>query len=108
MPTASLPRTRQLTVVAEDPALRHTIGPRKGRIVTAKISVPAERLDPGPRGYRVHCIDYDATSDTYYQTGIPEDRDLFDDAPDAVLLEDPNFHCQNAYALVMFTLSRFE
>jgi hypothetical protein len=108
MPTATLPRTRLLTVIAEDPALRHTTGPKKGRIVTAKISVPAERLDPGPRGYRVHCIDYDATSDTYYDTGIADDVDAYADASDDVLLSDPNFHCQNAYALVMFTLARFE
>ena len=108
MPTATLPRTRQLTVVAEDPALRYTIGPKKGRIVTAKITVPAERLDPGPRGYRVHCIDYDSTADTYYETAISETEDSFEDASDEELLGNPNFHCQNAYALVMFTLSRFE
>jgi len=108
MPTATFPRTRQLTVIAEDPALRYTTGPKKGRIVTAKITVPAEHLDPGPRGYRVHVIDYDATTDTHYETGIPDDTDLFENASDDVLLSDPNFHCQNAYALVMFTLSRFE
>ena len=108
MPTASLPRTRRLTIVAEDPAVRYTTGPKKGRIVTAKIIVPAERLDPGPRGYRVHCIDYDSTNDTYYDTAISETEDLFEKASDDVLLNDPNFHCQNAYALVMFTLARFE
>lgn len=108
MAIATLPRTRQLTVIAEDPALVYTKGPKKGRIVTAKITVPAERLDPGPRGYRVHVIDYDATTDTYYDTGIPDDKDLYEDASNEVLLNDPNFHCQNAYALVMFTLSRFE
>ena len=108
MTIATLPRTRQLTVIAEDPALRYTTGPKKGRIVTARISVPAERLDPGPRGYRVHVIDYDATTDTHYDTGIPDDKDLYEDAPDDVLLNDPNFHCQNAYAVVMHTLARFE
>src|SRR5436309_7802809 len=108
MPTATLPRTRQLTVIAEDPALRYPTGAKKGRIVTAKITVPAERLDPGPRGYRVHCIDYDATADTYYDTAISETEDLFEKTSDEALLGDPNFHCQNAYALVMFTLSRFE
>jgi hypothetical protein len=108
MPIATQPRTRQLTVIAEDPALVYTKGPKKGRIVTAKISIPAERLDPGPRGYRIHVIDYDATTDTYYDTGISDEKDLYEDAPDDVLLNDPNFHCQNAYALVMFTLARFE
>src|SRR5262249_51533969 len=80
MPTATLPRTRQLTVIAEDPALRYKAGSKKGRIVTAKITVPAERLDPGPRGYRVHCIDYDSSADTYYDTAISETEDLFENA----------------------------
>src|SRR5436309_12830383 len=108
MPTATLPRTRQLTVIAEDPALRYPAGAKKGRIVTAKITVPAERLDPGPRGYRVHCVDYDSTADTYYDTAISESEDLFEDASDAELLGNPNFHCQNADALVTLTLPLFE
>jgi hypothetical protein len=73
-----LPRTRQLTIIAGDPTLRHPAGPKKGRVVTAKITIPAEKLDPGPRGYRVHCIDYDASSDTYYDTAISESEDLFE------------------------------
>jgi hypothetical protein len=108
MPIATVPRTRQLTVIAEDPELRYTTGPKKGRIVTARITIPAERLDPGPRGYRVHCIDYDSTNDTYYDTAISETEDQFEKASDDELLGNPNFHCQNAYALVMFTLARFE
>ena len=50
-------------------------------------------LDPamGPRGYRVHCIDYDSTNDTYYDTAISETEDLFEKAPDDELLGNPNF-----------------
>lgn len=101
-------RTRELTIVAQDPLFTYPEGhPKAGRIVTARIRVPAETLSAGPRGYRVHCIDYDATTDTYYNTDIPEDG-TFDDPDDATILDNPSFHCQNAYALVMHTLSRFE
>src|SRR2546430_2316962 len=109
MPTAALPRPRQLPATAGDPALAYTTGPKKGRVVTAKLTVPAEKLDAGPRGYRVHCIDYDASSDTYYDTAISETEDRFEKVDqDDKLLADPNFHCQNVYALIMATLSRFE
>ena len=103
-------RTRELTVVAQDPLLVYPEGhPKAGRIVTAKIRVPRETLADGPRGYRVHCIDFDATTNTYYDTRLPADDDpSFDDPTDATILGDPNFHCQNAYALVMHTLARFE
>jgi hypothetical protein len=111
-----LPRTRQLTVIAQDPSIRYRSGPRKGQIVTARVRIPAESLGPGPCGYRVHCIDYDATSDTYYDTNVPEDRDAYEEPTDARgvaqynerLLNDPSFHCQNVYALLMKTLARFE
>jgi hypothetical protein len=112
-----LPRTRQLTVIAQDPRICHKRGPKRGRIVTAKINVPAEALSPGPAGYRVHCIDFDSTTETYYNTRLPAHRDPLDDPRyeemsarefNEALLSDPNFHCQNVYALVMHTLSRFE
>jgi hypothetical protein len=101
-------RTRELTVVAQDPSFKYPPGhPKAGRIATALIRVPAEALADGPRGYRVHCIDYDASSDTYYNTRLAAD-DRYVDPADAVILGDPSFHCQNAYALVMHTLARFE
>lgn len=103
-------RTRTLTIVAQDPLFTYPEGhPKAGRIVTAKIRVPRETLSAGPRGYRVHCIDYDATTNTYYNTKLPDDDDdRFDDPDDKTILGDPNFHCQNVYALVMHTLARFE
>jgi Thermolysin metallopeptidase, catalytic domain len=104
MPAATQPRTRQLTVIAQDPALQY----KDGRIVTARITVPAETLGPGPSGYRVRCVDYDSTTDTYYDTGISSTEDAYENASNEVLLNDPSFHCQNAYAYMMHTLSRFE
>lgn len=103
-------RSRELTIVAQDPLMTYPAGhPKAGRIVTARIRVPAETLSPGPRGYRVHCIDFDATTNTYYNTDVPKETDdRFDDPSDETILGDPSFHCQNAYALVMHTLARFE
>ena len=118
MGNVTLPRSRSLTVIAQDPSIRYQLGPKAGQIVTARIRVPAESLAPGPCGYRLHCIDYDATSDTYYDTAIPEDQDLYEEPVNGTdkeiarynerLLTDPNFHCQNVYALMMQTLARFE
>ena len=110
------PRVRYLTVIAQDPSIKYKQGRKKGQIVTARVRIPAESLAPGPCGYRLHCVDYDATSNTYYDTSIPEDRDLFEEPTDPKgiarynqrLLTDPNFHCQNVYGLMMQTLSRFE
>jgi hypothetical protein len=113
-------RTRRLTVIARDPSTRYKRGPKKGRIVTARVRIPAEVLAPGPCGYRVHVIDFDATSDVHYDTALDDELDqweandlasaheLSDEKFNGALLEDPNFHCQNVYALIMATLTRFE
>jgi len=118
MAHVALPRYRQLTVIAQDPSVTYPRGPRKGQIVTARIRVPAESLAPGPCGYRLHCIDFDATTDTYYDTGISETEDRYEEPADPTpaaierynkrLLTEPDFHCQNVYALMMQTLARFE
>jgi hypothetical protein len=99
------PRTRQLTILAQDPAVRRP----DGTIVRTRIEIPAEELRPGPWGYRVQVVDYDSSTDTFYAplaTGL--DGDPFADQDDAALLADPGFHGQNVYALVMRTLARFE
>ena len=113
MPVLSQPRARTLTVVAQDPSIR-----RNGRIVTTRVSVPAERLKAGPWGHRVHVVDYDASTGTLYKPLAASkynngSGDPFAGDGDGVLrndeiLDDPRFHCQNVYALVMRTLARFE
>ena len=100
-------RDREFTVIAQDPAIR-----RNGRIVRAQVAVPAEKLDPGPRGYRVSIVDYDSSRDVLYQAvdlgRDPASPDKYREASDEDLLTDPGFHAQNTYALVMRTLARFE
>jgi hypothetical protein len=96
-------RMRQIEVVAQDPSVR-----KNNRILTAMVSIPYDDLDPGPRGYAVHVIDYDATTQTMYRpVRVPPDEVLHAPASSQIL-GDPVFHAINAYALVMLTLHRFE
>jgi len=76
MPTTPRPRFSPLTVIAQDPSVRHG-----GKIVRAQVDVPAEELSPGPCGYRVHVVDYDASTDKYYKPSMAGlDGDPFADA----------------------------
>lgn len=98
------PSTRWLSIIAQDPRVEY-----RGRILRTRVAVPHERLAPGPRGYRVHVLDYDASTDTLYQPlRLDGETDRYANAGDAVLLGDPGFHAQNVYAIVMRTLARFE
>jgi hypothetical protein len=113
----SLPNTRTLTIIAQDPSVKIA-----GNIVTAEVEVPAEELADGPCGYRVNVIDYDASSNVLYEqahfpalrNGAYEDPFKLNDPKrrsknyDSKLLDDPRFHAQNVYAIVMRTLARFE
>lgn len=109
-----LPRTRRLTVIAQDPSVLDA----EGRILTTELEIPAEDFSAGPRGYRVHVVDYDTSTDTLYAPKIyPEREDgvYVDPFKEAVgdgkigeLIHDPAFHAQNVYAIVMRTLARFE
>jgi hypothetical protein len=113
----SIPNTRKLTIIAQDPSVR--IG---GRILTAEIEIPAEELLPGPCGYRINVIDYDSTNNVLYDAAELEFRDgrYLDPfskeslraktaaAFNKAFLDDPKFHAQNAYAIAMRILARFE
>ena len=113
MITQPQPRTRKLTIIAQDPSV--TVD---GKILTARIDIPAEEISPGPKGYRVNVIDYDVSTGKLYQPleydEMKEGKypDPFEEAAkrhrDKLLLENPQFHQQNVYAIVMKTLARFE
>ena len=115
----SLPNRRKLTVIAQDPSVKVD-----GKILTSEVDIPAEELLPGPCGYRVNVIDFDASTNALYR---PARIDMgkattYEDpfsrhakrfrgkskAYNAALMEDPRFHQQNVYAIVMRTLARFE
>lgn len=97
---------RSWTVLAQDPSI---LGP-KGRALTTRVSVARERLEPGPKGHRIHVIDFDAATQTYYKPRRERfERDPYEKVTDvAALLRDPYFHQQNVYAIAMATLSEFE
>lgn len=109
----SLPTTQRLTIIAQDPSILID-----GRILTAEVEIPAEELLPGPCGYRVNVVDYDSTTNVLYQpaTYVLAVNNSYDDpfkkkaaaARNEALLRDPRFHSQNAYAICMRTLARFE
>ena len=100
MATAQL---RRIQVVAQDPSVR-----MDGDIVTAWITIPYEDLEPGPMGYAVHVVDYDASTQSMYPPVRIPDDDVLPAPPSDRILGDPAFHAVNAYALVMRTLHRFE
>ena len=110
-PLPEIPRTRMLTIVAQDPTIR-----RKGKILTAEVEVPAEALAGGPWGHRVQIIDYDASTGTLYRPQARSAhalvklkyRDPFRKPSKAMILNNPRFHAQNVYAIVMRILARFE
>ena len=107
--TMTAQRRRLLTIIAQDPSIR-----LNGRILRAIVPVPYDATEPGPWGERIHVLDYDATSNTLYAPldigdGVNESPvDPFADATDAELLNSPQFHQQQVYAVASRTLARFE
>lgn len=97
-------RYRKVEVVAQDPSVR-----RGSKVVTSVVTIPYEPLDPGPMGYALHVVDYDASTASFYEPAVLPDEDIIV-APSTrtALLNDPVYHAINVYALVMRTLARFE
>lgn len=99
------PLFRTVPVIAQDPSVREA----DGRILMARIRIPAEDLDPGPTGYRVQVVDYDASTGTYHGA-----HDISGPVPpdwtrgDPSIVTSPVFRAHNVYAIVMRTLARFE
>lgn len=103
------PASRQMSVIAQDPRVRTADGTS---ILMTTVSVPAESLSDGPRGYRVHVIDYDATARRYLgghrlPSSLAAEPAAWRNG-DPAIVDDVRFHAQNVYALVMMTLARFE
>jgi hypothetical protein len=86
------PRTRRVTVIAQDPSVR-----RGRRIVTAEIAIPHEDLKAGPWGHCVHVVDCDASLDRFRTPRpITTAGDPFRDKDPDRLIADPAFHAWNA------------
>jgi hypothetical protein len=100
-----MPQTMKMTILAQDPSVKFP----DGTILRAQVEVPYESLEPGPRGSRVHVVDYDSSQRVlYHPAPPPTGADPFARASDKQLLRDPAFRAQNVYAIVMRLLARFE
>jgi hypothetical protein len=105
--TTPKPAMRDITVMAQDPSVRVN-----GRILMARICIPAEDLIAGPTGYRVQVVDYDSSTGSFHGAhtvppAISKEPPRWQ-AGDPRIVDDYVFHAQNVYALVMKTLWRFE
>jgi len=94
--------TCKYRIVALDPSVR---GPDRN-ILTAVIEIPNERLAPGPRGYRVQVVDYDASNRILYEPAECREADNLKVPKNPE--KDRAFHARNTYAIVMRVLARFE
>lgn len=97
--------TRELTVLAQDPSIQEN-----GKAVTITVPVPKESLAPGPKGNRIHIVDFNSTEDRYYAPrGGDPCADLYVGVtnPDR-LVADRDFHAQNTFGHVATTLAQFE
>lgn len=100
---------REFTILAQDPNVQVD-----GKPLWSTVKLPCEPLLPGPCGARIKVVDYDASQDRYYQPldgGYEHDGepvDPFAETSSTGRLRDPRFHQQNAYAVAMRILCRFE
>jgi hypothetical protein len=88
-----------MTILAQDPTVKVN-----GKILTAEAEIPREVLGIGPRGYRVFVVDFDSSTGALYQPAVVP----VTQKPAEQLISSLDFHAQNAYAIVMRTLARFE
>lgn len=98
----NLQPTCKYRIVALDPTVRGS----NNKVLYADVEIPNEKLSPGPRGYRVQVIDYDASNRILYKPAPYNERDNLQ-IP-ANIEKDRAFHARNVYAIVMRVLARFE
>jgi len=100
---------RDLTILAQDPDVQVD-----GEPLWSTVKLPCEPLLPGPCGARIKVVDYDASQDRCFLPlagGYGDDSeplDPFAQTSGSARLRDPRFHQQNAYAVAMRVLCRFE
>ncbi|HEY5708012.1 MAG TPA: hypothetical protein VIS51_01295 [Solirubrobacterales bacterium] len=104
-PPEPVKQLTELRVVAQDPSVQ-----AKGEVLTEKIRVPTEHLDPGPRGARFYVLDYDSATGRLQPpaTIAPNGKDRFARTPANNLLRSPAFRAQNVYAIAASTLATAE
>jgi hypothetical protein len=96
------PVRRPLRVFAFDP-----MHAQRG-LGTVVVEVENEGLQPGPRGERVHVVDYDATQKRYYEPVDLDDPAVLMQQGIAPSEADPRFHQQMVYAVALKVLENFD
>jgi hypothetical protein len=96
------PARRTLKVYAFDPTMGHGLG---NDLV---IDVGYEPLRPGPIGERFAVVDYDGSTQTFYEPVNLDDPNLLLRGGLDPTESDPRFHQQMVYAVASETLERFE
>jgi hypothetical protein len=100
------PPDRRLRAYAFDPSLATQLD--TALINQAVLRVPWEKLEPGPVGEYLEVIDFDPSSDCFYEPVDLDDPHLL--AQDGLVPSEgvPQFHQQMAYAVAMTTIKNFE
>jgi len=105
---APLSQTAGFFVIAQDRLATDA----SGDLLTARVDIPAEHLEPGPRGARFHVVDYDTSTGTLEpQVQVSPDspkRDPLKSRQPARLVRDPKVRAKNVYVIAARTLSIFE
>lgn len=89
-------------MLAQDPDLTGPDG-----VVTAKVRVPNDVIEPGPRSHRFHVIDYDSSRQDL-QEPVSADHDIQPPADLGRVERDNGFRAQNVFAIAARTLDAFE
>jgi hypothetical protein len=99
-------QTVRVTTIAQDPSVKD----KNGRIVTGQLQIPAEHLEPGPRGARFQVFDYDGDRRKLIDPAVfdLEDGDPYRRHTQETLTTDPSFRALNVYAIAARTLALFE
>jgi hypothetical protein len=93
----------RLTIIAQDPAV--VVG---GKVVRAVVTIPPDRLEPGPRGPRFWVVDYDSTARRVVAPAPEPWVDAIAACADDALAADPRVRAQNVYVVAARTLETFE
>lgn len=109
----------EMTIIAQDPSVHRQrfVDPQR-KILTTKVRIPPEWLEPGPRSHRFHVVDYDETKGAYVKPrelmkrtnkpGWPPYEDRFAEAADDMLAADPHFRALNTFVIATRVLTAFE
>jgi hypothetical protein len=100
------PAERMLRVFAFDPSMATQM--ETARINEATLSIPWERLDPGPVGEYLEVVDYDPASTCFYDPVDLNNKYLIAEDGHAPSQGNPQFHQQMVYAVAMRTIRNFE